>query len=262
MAHLPIRREWPFLARGFEPVGVGQLIRWVRASLPVACLLCEQRAPGNGLCVHCHGRVTSSMRNGTVVRCPRCCLALSATADCADCKERAPAFDRVLAGFDYAHPGDLLIQALKVQQRFTHAAALSSILAQSVRLACDNVPGALPRPLLVVPVPSGEAALRHRGFNPAGEIARGLAPYLRAPVRVDMVRRGGSAGQQKQRSRRERAQQAATLYDCVRRCDGYHIALVDDVMTTGATLHNIALALRRAGALSVIGLVAARTPLH
>lgn len=262
MAHLPVRREWPFLTRGFEPGGVRQFVHWARASLPVACLLCEQRAPGTGLCPHCHDRVTSSMRNGTVARCLRCCLALSATADCADCKERTPAFDRVVAGFDYAHPGDLLIQALKVQRRFTHATALSSILAESVRLACDNRQEALPRPLLVVPVPSGEVALRQRGFNPAGEIARGLAPYLGAPVRVDMLRRGSGAGQQKQRSRRERAQQAATLYDCVRRCEGYHIALVDDVMTTGATLHSIAVALRRAGALSVTGLVAARTPLH
>ncbi|HUH59471.1 MAG TPA: ComF family protein [Candidimonas sp.] len=223
--------------------------------VPTPCLLCQGRSHGGHLCRHCHVAVTQSMR-GPRLRCTVCCLALGGAGTCPDCAARTPAFSGIVAAFDYAMPGDLLIHQLKVEHRYATAGALARLMADAMR--CAGI--ALPAHTILVPVPASRASIRRRGFNPAGEIARCLARRLDLPCRPMLLRRMQEGGRQTHLTRRERSRSAAGLYACTQRLDGRCIAVVDDVLTTGSTMHSIALELRAAGAASVLGLVAARTP--
>src|SRR3546814_9806333 len=122
---------------------------------------------------------------GGAARCVVGCLALNAQGICADWSRLVPAFDRVLAAFDYAPPGDLLIHQLKVGRRFVGAGMLAAMLADTVVAASPS----LPKGVVLVPVPASRAAILRRGFNPAAEIARCLSTQLRLPCRPGLLRR-------------------------------------------------------------------------
>jgi ComF family protein len=186
----------------------------------------------------------------------RCCLALQSAAVCSDCAFHAPAFDRIIAGFDYLAPADMLIHYLKVQKQFTLAPLLAGLLAEAVR----NAQPTLPHDAILVPVPASPASLVRRGFNPAAEIARCLAKELGLAYRPALLRRSHDGLKQAQLARLERVRSVKRLYACTQKLDGATIAVVDDVLTTGSTLNSIARELRSAGAASVYGLVLARTP--
>ncbi len=205
--------------------------------------------------MYCHRAAIASMASGAA-RCAVCCLAMDAQGACPDCSRLAPAFDRVLAAFDYAPPGDLLIHQFKVGRRFTSAGMLAAMLAD---VAAAAVP-ALQRGTILVPVPASRSAILRRGFNPAAELARCLAAHLQLSCRPALLQRVREGVKQTHLGRAERASSARLLYYCPRRVEGAHIAVVDDVLTTGSTLNSIALAFKAAGAASVIGLVLARTP--
>jgi len=196
------------------------------------------------------------MRAAAGPRCPVCALALRHGARCPDCAALAPAFDRVVAALDYVPPVDQLILQFKNAGRFQHARFMAELLAQAVQHASPPVE----RITIVLPVPSSRQALRRRGFNPAGEIARQLAARLRLAHRPGVLLRRGEGASQKQLGRAARTGPQAGRYQCAGPVQGAAVAVVDDVLTTGATLHAVARALKDAGAAKVVGLVMARTP--
>jgi len=171
---------------------------------------------------------------------------------------RIPDVDHVVAAFDYAEPGDLLLRRFKSGGQFVLAPILARLLAEAVRAAR----GPLPRTTILVPVPSSRAALLRRGFNPAAELARYLGRELGLDCVLSLVRREREGGRQASLPRPDRQRSASSLYSCARRIDGASVAVVDDVLTTGSTLGSIASELRAAGAGAVCGLVLARTPSH
>lgn len=252
MADIAVEGEASSRRRGVQ--AVRSAVAALGRCLARPCPLCEGRT-AEVLCGVCQDDLLRALPAGTR-RCGRCALRLPEGEDCPDCRFLRPAFDRVVTAFDYRFPGDLLVHGLKSEHRFTHAPAL----ARLITLALGRQGLRLPREAILLPVPSAPAALRRRGFNPAAEIARSLARQLALPCRVGWLLRHPGAGPQKRLGRVDRAREAASLYYCGRRLDGCHIVLVDDVMTTGSTLHGAALAVRAAGAVSVNGLVAARTP--
>lgn len=178
-----------------------------------------------------------------------------------------PAFDRVVAAFDYAGLGQTMIRDYKVHCRLALAGVLSGCLAQAVRNAGreDN-----PAPDWLVPVPARRSALRQRGFSPPAEVARLLGRQLGLTCRLDLVRRRQDGPKQAALGRTARLHAQLGLYVCgteggVAGPDGRpgllagaRIAVVDDVLTTGATLHAVASALKAAGAARVEGWVLAR----
>lgn len=189
-------------------------------------------------------------------RCPVCRLALGLERGCPDCAAQTPAYHRVVAAFDYTMPGELLIGQLKAGRRFSHAHFLADLLAQEV----EHNGSPLPEHTILVPVPASRASIVQRGFNPAAELARYLAPRLSLRCRPGLLVRELEGGRQTHLGRTQRVQQASGLYRCTARVDGATIAVVDDVLTTGSTLHGIAQQFRAAGAVAVWGLVLARTP--
>lgn len=275
----------------------------VRNTLPLSCLLCSSRTPG-GLCPHCTRAVLGSGRR-EAHRCPRCALSLAvpikpseekgivaeslrraakrlgmaipphdAQAEglvpCPDCPGLSPALERVIAAFDYAWPGDLLIEQLKVHTRFSTAVVLADLLAGSFTMAPS--PG-LPQwrelsqwcwvqqaPMLVTAVPASRRSLVLRGFNPAAELGRALARRLAWEWRPDLLTRALEGQSQKSLGRGARRREVQGLYQCPGGVIGKQVLVVDDVMTTGATLSAIADALAEQGAARVWAAVAARTP--
>lgn len=192
-------------------------------------------------------------------RCARCGIGLGlAAAACGDCLRDPPPFARTVCVADYGFPWDALIGAFKFEARSELAGPLADLLAVAVQAASAPPPG------LVLPVPLSPARLVQRGYNQAWELAHRTAARLQCPADATLLQRPVDAAHQAELGRTERQSnlRGAFLVDPRRRglLQGRHVALVDDVMTTGATAREAAAALRRAGAATVDLWVLARTP--
>jgi ComF family protein len=228
--------------------------RIVRIALPPRCLLCG--APGAGardLCAGCAGDLHANLPC-----CPRCALPLAHPAPaCGECLASAPPFVATWAPFRYGHPLDLLETRFKFHGDLAAGRVLAGLLVD--RAATDR----LARPDALVAVPLHRARLRERGYNQALELARPLAGALGIPLCRDLLRRPKPTPPQTgldAKARRANLRGAFTLADGV--AVPAHIALFDDVMTTGATLREAARVLLRGGAVRVDAWALARAPLH
>lgn len=244
---------------------IAALSRWRTALgklsglLPGSCALCA-RPSGESLCSGCRQRYFATVPQ----RCPQCALPLpgpAAATRCGDCLAHPPAFDYSIAACDYAAPLDQLVLALK----FGHRLALAPLLAHLLRdaiLRCDQAP--LPDLLCVVPL--GRLRLQERGFNQALEIARPLARQLGIALDAKLLFRSRETAPQSSLPPGERARNVRQVFvphaGALERIRGAHIAVVDDVMTTGVTLHEVATILKHSGAARVSNFVVARTPFH
>lgn len=229
-----------------------RILGWV----PSVCPLCLERACGGCLCRACHDALRLARLSACC--CDRCGLSGVETGDCPDCQVLSPVFQRVVTAFDYAAPGDLLVQQFK-QSRLSLGRALADLLVQALAQA--------PAPdwckVCWIPVPSTSAALRRRGYNPAAELARCLAARLGGSVRTDILapcREAAPLTAQKRLPRQRRLLARRHAYVCRRSLPDAPLVLVDDVMTTGATLQAAAQALHDAGGRDILAVVAARTP--
>lgn len=211
-----------------------------------SCYLCRGAAAGL-LCAPCDADLP---RLGDA-HCPRCALASPGGAVCGRCLSRPPAYDATAAALAYEFPADALVHALKFRGELALAPLLGRLIA-----ACAPRAG---RVDAVVPVPLSARRLRTRGFNQALEIAREAAALAGARLAPDLCRRTRDTGTQFELPVAERARNVRGAFDAPAQAAGLSIAVVDDVMTTGATLEEVALALRRAGAVRVVNWVVART---
>jgi ComF family protein len=180
--------------------------------------------------------------------CPRCALASPSGALCGRCLAEAPQYDATVAALWYRFPADTLVQALKFGGELALAAFLSRILRE--KIPQERVDA-------IVPVPLSPARLRSRGYNQAAEIARRLE---RGRVELTLCERTRDGPPQVELPFAERRRNVRGAFRVSRKLDGASIAVVDDVMTTGATLDEIARTLKGAGAARVVNWVVARTP--
>ena len=170
---------------------------------------------------------------------------------CGACLKRPPAFNRTLAAFSYGFPVDRLLHAFKYGANL----ALVDMLAQPLaRLAA-----AQPRPDLLLPMPLHPARLKERGFNQSLEIAKPISSWLGIPLAADACRRTRDTPTQAGLKLRERRRNVRGAFACDLDLSGKSVAVLDDVMTTGATLDEISRALRRSGATTISAWVVART---
>ena len=238
----------------------GWLARLGRTLCPPRCLVCrEPGAAGRDLCGDC-AEVLPWNRGA----CARCAIPLPALASqhdgddgdapvCGACLRRAPPLAAVHAAFVYAFPLDRLLPRFK----FHHDLAAGRLLAQGMADAFH----ALPLPDALIPVPLHRVRLRDRGYDQALELAKPLARALAIPLRdraLSRIRCTLPQSELDARGRRRNLRGAFAVASKV--ALPVHVALVDDVMTTGATLHAAAAALRHAGANRVDAWVCARVP--
>jgi ComF family protein len=225
------------------------------AAWPGLCALCRDWCR-HGLCEPCLQRF-APLRP----RCARCARVLPvALPRCGECMRTASAFEACVTGADYADPWNQLVAGFKFHQKTELAAALCTLLLRAVR-ATDSGAQA---PALLLPVPLSQQRMRERGYNQAWEVARRLARRLGLPARADVLQRSRDTPHQigMTREQRERNLRDAFWIEprSRHRVQGAFVALVDDVLTTGATAHAAALALAQAGAARVDVWVVARTP--
>ncbi len=225
---------------------------------PSRCLVCgEGGGDGVDLCAHCADGVpwnasaclscAMPLAGGGAVQVQVCgaCLALAKSA------RGATALTDVRAACIYAAPVDRLLLRFKFHHDLAAGALLAQLMARSLARAA--------RPDAVVPVPLHGARLRRRGYDQALELARPLARSLGVPLLDGVLRRVRATTAQSQLNA---AQRRSNLKDAFALPAGAalpaHVALIDDVMTTGATLKAAALTLRRAGVVRVDAWVCAR----
>jgi len=224
----------------------------VRAARQVAsmlfggrCFLCRGASRGGVLCTPCWG----DLPRLSATRCPRCALPGPDGAVCGRCLAHPPRYDATVAALAYEFPADVLVQALKYRGELALAPLLSGLLA--AQLPADSAVD------VVVPVPLSEQRLRTRGYNQAMEIARALP--LAARLAPELCTRVRDTPAQSELPLAARARNVRDAFRCEDALDEMTVAVVDDVMTTGATLDAVAGALKRAGAARVVNWAVART---
>jgi ComF family protein len=194
-----------------------------------------------------------------VARCTRCAIELPGGQDlCGACLRDPPPFARAIAAFDYAPPWDHLVAGFK----FHAALDLAPVFADC--LVAATQPGTAPPPALLLPVPLSDERLRERGYNQAWELARRVGRMLKVRADARLLLRIRDTPHQIALPIERRAGnvRGAFAIEPRRRGElaGRDVALVDDVMTTGATAAEAARVLLAAGATSVQAWVVARTP--
>jgi len=225
----------------------------MRRLLAPRCLLCDLER-GDPFCTPCTRDFLAP-----VPRCDVCGLRLngSSASRCGACLRSPPAFDTTVTLADYAAPVDGLIIGLKFGHRLDIAAALGRLLAEP--LATRTAPDAW-----VIPVPLAFERQRSRGFNQALEIARVAARLAGRRLLAGALLRAHHRAPQESLTlaqRRGNVRGAFIVPEAARAAlAGREVVVVDDVMTTGSTLDEIARQLRDAGAARIVNAVVARTP--
>lgn len=237
-----------------QPDDRPQVYNWLKTKQ--SCLLCDEPADSaHSLCVSCESELP-----WLGARCQICALPLPhAGLTCGGCLRRPPRFDRVEAPWRYAFPVDSLITRFKHQAKWPLGRLLGELLSHHLLHAFDE---GLTRPDLLLPVPLAERRQRQRGFNQAALLARWLGEQLHLPLQHHWLQRviDTPAQQQLDAATRKRNLRRAFALAPASAVSGLHLALVDDVLTTGATAESLARLLKKAGAARVDIYCLARTP--
>ncbi|MGY2291815.1 double zinc ribbon domain-containing protein [Pseudomonas sp. SDO528_S397] len=228
---------------------------WLKSNQ--SCLICDEPTDtAHSACNVCETELPWLMD-----ACQTCALPLPmAGLTCGQCQKRPPAFKQVVAPWTYSFPVDSLISRFKHQARWPLGHLLAQLLGHYLQHRYENAE--LSRPDCLLPVPMARKRLRQRGYNQAAMLARWLSASLQIPYDEHLLLRPHETLAQQAlgaQGRRRNLLGAFALADhaCVK---GRHLALVDDVLTTGATAHSLARLLMAAGARQVDVYCLARTP--
>jgi len=190
----------------------------------------------------------------SVAHCPTCALPTLAGEVCGRCLQHPPTFDHAVAAFSYSFPIDQLIKALKFHERLILVEFLADELASCVTSQPD----------CIVAVPLHPTRLRERGFNQSQLLASRISKRLGIPLLKDACQRIRDTPPQSSLPWKERDKNIRNAFSMQPNVEvqGKHVAIIDDVMTTGASLGEIARTLKQAGASEVSAWVVARTLPH
>jgi ComF family protein len=170
---------------------------------------------------------------------------------CGRCLSRNPAFDETIAPFIHQGAVRNLIGTLKFGTHYKNARLLGMLLSDHLKHTAE-------RPDLILPVPLHKARYRQRGFNQAIEIARTVAKELQIPLDLSSCERHRDTPHQTQLSAKKRRKNLKNAFSIIKPIHARHIAILDDVMTTGSTAHELAYVLKKAGVSRVDVWVCAR----
>lgn len=220
------------------------------ALLPPTCTLCGASTNGALLCAPC----TADLPWNTPA-CPGCALPTAQAVHCSACLHKPRTFDSAFAAFVLATPVQEGIHALKYQAQFQQASLLATAFASRLRARTQ------PLPTLLIPVPLHWRRQWSRGYNQSLELARVMGLELGIAVDTKIAKRRRATPDQIGQSAAQRRQNLKDAFAVSPRIAGHHIALLDDVMTTGATLEELARACKAAGAATIEAWAIARQPL-
>lgn len=214
--------------------------------LPQDCFICGRGSGDRLVCAAC----SADLPYLAGPLCPICALPSANGSVCGACQSSPPHFDATVAAFRYAFPTEHLVQGLKYRHRLPLAGWLAEALIG--RIAADGID-------CIVPLPLAAQRMKERGFNQAQEIARPLARWLGRPLAPDACARIRDTAPQANLPWKARQANIRHAFECRIDLTGKGVAVVDDVMTSGATLNEFAGVLKRHGAARVENWVATRT---
>ncbi|HEV2213478.1 MAG TPA: ComF family protein, partial [Gammaproteobacteria bacterium] len=217
------------------------LFRRLLATLyPPVCLLCGAAGTrGMDLCSACFAELPWNRHP-----CPRCAAPLPPDIDtplCGDCIKSPPPWDEAKSPLAYAYPLDKLIQRFKFNGDLPIGRLLGELLA-------DYLAAGGAKPELLIPVPLHPSRLRERGFNQANELARPIARRFKIKVALQVCARVRATEVQSKLDAAERRKNLRNAFVVKHPLQGKHVAVLDDVVTTGATVEALSAVLKDAGA--------------
>ena len=214
------------------------------------CVLCGSMSRNGLWCAACD----ATLPYLNMPHCPVCALPTPDGEVCGHCLAHPPLFTRTTAVFGYAFPLDKLIQAMKYGEQFAMAHAFAGKLAQCI------AKNALPD--YVLPMPLHPAKLRERGFNQSLLLAAKIAREHHLKLLPVVCQRVRDTPPQSALPWKERKSNMRNAFRCDMDLTGKRVALVDDVLTTGASLNALAKAVQKRGACEISTWVVARTLPH
>ena len=219
--------------------------RLAKSWLAQPCFLCAALSRNGLWCNACE----AALPYFTLPHCPVCAAPTPGGDICGRCLQHPPQFSRTVAVFAYTFPLNKLVQALKYGEHLVLVNSLADKLAERVDTHPDYI----------LPMPLHPARLRERGFNQSLELARRVGKKLNIPVLSNACRRVRDTPPQTALSWKERGKNMRRAFTCTQDLSGKSVAVVDDVMTSGASLDELAQTLRKSGAQEVQAWIIART---
>ena len=210
------------------------------------CLLCADVSERDILCRACAAELPRLPQE----HCPRCALPTPNSEICGRCLSNPPHYDRTQSAFAYDFPLDKLVQSFK----YGHQLALAGYLGQQIAALAEGIEADL-----IMPLPLHPKRLRERGFNQALELSRPVSRATKLPIDTRSCQRVRHTLAQAELPWRERVKNIRGAFHCSEDFSGQRLVLIDDVMTTGASINECARTLKLHGAAHISVLVVART---
>ncbi|MCK5917942.1 MAG: ComF family protein [Cocleimonas sp.] len=208
------------------------------------CVLCDAKVTGAiSLCEPC---LEDLPRIKTT--CYQCGLPLESKLEaslCGQCQQSLPPIDYLISSLHYAYPVGYLVSQLKFQRDLTYAKIFAQLLLTTLQQQYKARHSELPE--IIIPVPLHKKRSRQRGFNQALEIARPIAKELNIPILVNAIERIKHTEAQSLLSALERRKNLHNSFVFSKPITAEHIVLVDDVVTTGTTVYELATLLKKSG---------------
>ncbi len=226
------------------------------------CVLCGGEQRGDSLqpldiCCHCYQRLPFNTSF-----CSICALPLpeqlAVTSVCGRCQKKKPAFDYSLSIFRYEQPVLWLVQQLKFNQRLLHSRLLGEIMRDRGWPLLQAISAS---PQCLLPVPLSAKRLRERGFNQSIELARPLLKSSALPLLINSVERSRNTDPQTGLDAKQRRKNIKGAFQLIKAIPYDHVLIVDDVVTTGSTVNELARLLKKEGVKRIGVLSAARAPM-
>lgn len=210
----------------------------------IICVLCEEPVEHSqpfSLCKTCQSDLPFIQKH-----CKQCGLSLTTDAVlCGQCQQNAPPIDYLIASLWYQHPVNYLISQLKFQKNLIYAKILGHLLLDTLQQKKPSLPE------LILPVPLHRNRLRHRGFNQAIEIAKPIAKALNLRLDIKSIQRMKSTPAQSRLKAKQRRSNLKNCFSLKQPLNVEHIVLLDDVVTTGSTVYELARLLKKSGVKTV-----------
>lgn len=215
------------------------LSQFLDSAIPFYCLVCGAASQTKkALCEGCQHDLPWL---GQVCSCCSVPLPGDGVELCGACQQQHPALDRIHALFHYQPPIDHMITGLKFNDRLVNAVLMGKLLAESMEEENIAPPDAL------LPVPLHRQRLRERGFNQALELARPLAKAWQIPVLANVIKRTRATQAQMELPAKQRYKNIRGAFTCADELAIKRVGIVDDVVTTGSTVNELARVLKRHG---------------
>jgi len=208
---------------------------------PYFCSLCGDKAQAHvAICKECHKQL-----NYLINRCQQCALPLPESTEiniCGQCQNQPPYFDQSFSLYNYDTPVKQLISGLKFQKKLNLARLFGTLLGEAIQQTNRH-----DLPNCIAPVPLSNKRMKNRGYNQSIEIARPVSKLLSIPLSCNLFKRVRHSPPQSSLNLKSRQKNVCNAFTINEKRLPKHIAIIDDVMTTGATSNELARILKKEG---------------